>query len=117
MNTFAIHSPNDADLLIRLHDDLVKAGFESETEWNRQFYPKNDPVVDDYGADPKYDTRLVRNFTLVAYDTNVLNYHCHDCDNGCEEHRDLTKSNYTSILEEIIQANKPQDADYGQQSI
>lgn len=94
MKTFAIHSPNDAAILIRLHDDLVKAGFESPLQWNMGFYPVENK---------ENSWNKVENYTLLIDDKNQIRYHNHRCDYK-HEHRDLTPSNYEAILSEIIES-------------
>lgn len=96
MKTFAIHSPNDADILIRMHDDLMKAGFKDDAEWNDRCNPRYFKWSYNDG-----EYHMVVNFE----GWNEISYH--SARPYADEHRDLTPDNYDSILSEIIEANKP----------
>lgn len=86
MKTFAIHSPNDAAILIRLHDDLVKAGFTRDYAWNEDFLQFNK-----------------RAGQIGIYEDESFDFYVSRVANA-EHHRDLTPSNYDAILSEIIES-------------
>lgn len=89
MKTFAVHSPNDAALLIRLHDDLVKSLlFSSDRQWNRYHNPLSETP---------------RTCLYVPYDSDLIYIvGCVAPSNAAG--RDLTPSNYDAILSEIIES-------------
>lgn len=86
MTDYAIHSPNNGELLIKFHDELVKHGFTSDEKWNHFFNPKKEC------------------FTLTVYKfiKNPISYHNHQCVD-LETHRDLTPENFNSVLNEVLQ--------------
>jgi hypothetical protein len=41
MKSYSILSPNDGQLLIRMHDELVKGGMKSDEWWNEDHNPNS----------------------------------------------------------------------------
>ena len=94
MTDYAIHSPNDGELLIRFHDELVKHGFVSD-EGN--IY--ENPNEMNYRAKKK--NRDVWYYTLRIYDDMDILYLNHGSANCI--HQDLTPENFNSVLNEVLQ--------------
>ena len=83
MKDFAIHSPNDGKLLIRLHDELVRHGFESDTAWN-------------FGFNPNTGCKNL----IVGIDESLC-YFSHDRFYA-EINHNLTPENFEAVLNEIL---------------
>lgn len=99
MTDYAIHSPNDGELLIRLHDELVRHGYKIN-EWNKTVSPSKER--DFFKQSAKNEGRLVWFYTLAVYDDYTMYYNNHG---STEEyaHRNLTPENFNSVLNEVLQ--------------
>ena len=95
MKDFAIHSPNDGELLIRLHDELVRNGFVSRYDWNKE----NNPELENELA--YNEGRLVFYYTLSIYTDKLILYFNHDCSIQ-NIHHNLTPENFKTVLNEIL---------------
>ena len=102
MTDYAIHSPNDPEPLIRLHDELVKHGFIT-TKWNENQNPNK---LNKYA---KMYFRKVFFYTLCIDQQKVMEYHSfngeifEDPEVPIPVHRDLTPENFNSVLNEVLQ--------------
>lgn len=100
MTDYAIHSPNNGELLIKFHDELVKKGFKTP-KWNIE----NNPLrLNTYA-----EGRKVFFYTLYIDAEKAMEYHSFDGEIKNEPeiplpiHRDLTPENFNSVLNEVLQ--------------
>ena len=84
--TFAIHCPNNTDILFRIHNDLVLKGFEEDDREH------------DYLAMIKS-----RCSAIEVYADKVLRFRLRIYSEFPREHRELTEENYNAILQEILE--------------
>lgn len=94
--SIAVLSPNDAEILIRLHDDLLPYGFIDDKKWN----DKCSPLDNTYLEYAKEEGRSFWNYTLFVSGICGLSYHPHDC--IADIHINLTPANYNETLETIL---------------
>lgn len=99
MTDYAIHSPNDGELLIKFHDELVKNGIKTH-EWNKAVSPSNEREF--FKQLAKSHGRSVWFYTLAVYSHGRMYYNNHG---STEEyaHRNLTPENFNSVLNEVLQ--------------
>ena len=85
MTDYAIHSPNDGELLIKFHDELVKKGFFTDAEWNKDNNPNTGW------------------FTLcIPHDIDTSIFYSMSGD-AYKIHHTLTPKNFNSVLNEVLQ--------------
>jgi hypothetical protein len=107
MKSYSILSPNDGQLLIRMHDELVKGGMKSDVEWNEVFNPclRNELIKG----------RSVMYYCLWTGSNSGICYHSHDCVNGNENDPELihlTPENFDEVLKKVL-ANLKNYSTYG----
>jgi hypothetical protein len=100
MKSYSILSPNRADLLIRMHDELVKGGMKSDVEWNMRCNPNTDIQL------AKKHRRLVYNYCLHTGSPSGLGYYNNDClfiTSYRVELIHLTPENFDEVLKKVIE--------------
>lgn len=100
MTDYAIHSPNDGELLIRLHDELVRHGMKSFSMWNKEHNPSEESKENKEAA--KEEGREVWHYTLAVYADKYIFYHNHECE-SLKNQRTITKRNFQTVLNEVLQ--------------
>ena len=96
MTDYAMHSPNDGELLIRLHDELVRHGMKSDKDWNRHHNPLEELHL------AEMNMRDVYFYTIYLGRDKAISYHNHKCAT-CGTHHDLTPENFQTVLNEVLQ--------------
>lgn len=100
MKSYSILSPNDGQLLIRMHDELVKAGMKSDEKWNEYNNPnKGNKYAKVYG-------RLVFMYCLYTGNGEGIGYYNHDCYWGGKNDPKLihlTPENFDEVLKKVIE--------------
>jgi hypothetical protein len=109
MKSYSILSPNDGQLLIRMHDELVKGGMKSDEWWNKDHNPntKNE-LANDYG-------RLVYRYCLYTGHFAGMCYYNHDCESNEPDDPELihlTPENFDEVLKKVL-ANLKNYSTYG----
>ena len=96
MTDYAIHSPNNGELLIKFHDELVKHGLNSHEKWNKNSNPN---FLNEF---TKEDGRSVFFYTIYISQSKNIFYISR---RGIEIniHYDLTPENFNSVLNEVLQ--------------
>lgn len=96
--TYSIHSPNDADLLVKFMDELEKKiDNKSEKDWNKEFHPS---VIPSW-FNPKEEGRSVWNYTIDFVDGKAI-YANHTGIGKKKIH--LTNENFSDTLNTIFSA-------------
>lgn len=98
--TYAVHSPNNAEILARFMEDLEKAGYNKDKDgWNQDRHPlgKSEAEFKDFAQEKG---RSVWYYTIFVV-RGTADYNNHDCD-SCDKHFDLTEENYNEVLSEIL---------------
>lgn len=98
MTGYAIHSPNNGELLIKFHDELVKHGFRSI--YSDEFHPNLECEMRKRWA--QKEGRKVWFYTLSVHVDKDMFFNNHHC-TGDYIHRRLTKRNFNSVLNEVLQ--------------
>ena len=109
MKSYSILSPNDGQLLIRFHDECVKAGMKSDEYWNQRHNPNEDlDIAERHG-------RLVTWYCLRIYQDRVLCYQSFDCASDYATDPELihlTPENFDEVLKKVL-ANLKNYSTYG----
>lgn len=92
-----IYSPNDFDLLLKMRDDLVKAGMKDDREWNdMQIFMERKYGI---GENISFCDRNVWSAWLNI-DKKKMGLFNHDCNLPSTA---LTPEKYSSILAQVLQ--------------
>ena len=86
MTDYAIHSPNNGELLIKFHDELVKKGIETDSKWNEQFNP-----------------RIGQNYLFIPKSGEGICFFEIELTDPDETVRTLTPENFNTVLNEVLQ--------------
>jgi hypothetical protein len=98
--SYSILSPNDGQLLIRFHDECVKAGMKSDKFWNADNNPN---LLNKYAAS---EGRKVYYYCLYTGLKSGLRYHNHDCSCAVSDDPEpinLTPENFDEVLKKVIE--------------
>lgn len=100
MKSYSILSPNDGQLLIRMHDELVKGGMKSRETWNL----KRNPTYLNHRAEIK--NRSVFYYCLYVGADKIMEYHNFDArlnEPDDPELIHLTPENFDEVLKKVIE--------------
>lgn len=104
MKSYSILSPNDGQLLIRFHDECVKAGMKSCEWWNKISNPS---INNEYAASENrtvfYYCLLIGEKDGIAYHSRRRYHNCLDTVRPDPELINLTPENFDEVLKKVIE--------------